>query len=136
MTPNAPVPSAQVPPAPATDPAMAPVTDPAVAAATGQSGEDDEAMRTLPTLSRDGYTVVFDSSEAYRSQLDHNLRHGALVVRSTPLPIGTQRMLALQVPGQAPYTVSARVMFSDAGKLGFMLDSFNLHKARLEGLAG
>ena len=56
------------------------------------------------------------------------------MVRAAPLALGTQRMLALVIPGRAPYTVSARVIFNDGGKLGFMLDSFALHKGRLEQL--
>lgn len=97
---------------------------------------EDEVSRTLPTLDSDGFTVRFESAEAYRLQFDSNLRHGGLVVRAAPLSIGTQRMLALSVPGHEPYTVSARVVFHEPGKLGFMLDSLALHKGRLANLGG
>jgi hypothetical protein len=78
--------------------------------------------------------VRFESNAAYSEQLQNHLRHGGLVVLAEPIAIGTQRMLALVVPGRAPYTVSARVIFHDQGKVGFMLDSFALHKSRLEQL--
>ncbi len=88
----------------------------------------------LPTLERDGFTVRFESAQAYKMQFDTSLRHGGLVVSADPLSIGTQRMLALNVPGADIYTVSARVVFAEPGKLGFMLDSFALHKSHLESL--
>ncbi len=90
----------------------------------------------LPSLERDGFTVNFDSVEAYKAQFEHSLKHGGLVVSADALAIGTQRMLALKVPGADVYTVSARVVFYETGKLGFMLDSFALHRSRLQGLAG
>lgn len=88
----------------------------------------------LPTLERDGFTVSFESTAAYKTQFDASLRHGGLVVSASPLSIGTQRMLALNIPGSDVYTVSARVVFAEPGKLGFMLDSFALHKSHLESL--
>ncbi len=90
---------------------------------------------SLPSLDRDGYTVRFESPEAYTVQYGANIEHGGLVVRASALPLGTQRMLALEVPGRAAYTVSARVIYHQDGKLGFMLDSFNLHKSHLKRLA-
>jgi len=90
----------------------------------------------LPSLERDGFTVNFESVEAYKAQFEHSLKHGGLVVSADALAIGTQRMLALKVPGADVYTVSARVVFYETGKLGFMLDSFALHRNRLQGLAG
>lgn len=91
------------------------------------SGPDEP----LPTLADDGVTVHFLSPDAYRKQLTHHLRHGGLVVRAEPLPVGTQRLLALAVPGRDPYTLSARVIFTAGGRLGFAVDSFPLHKGRL-----
>lgn len=88
---------------------------------------------TLPEL--EGDTVRFAAREHFQAQFRNNLMHGGLVVRAKPLAIGTQRLLALLVPGSDPYTVSARVIFHEPGKLGFMLDSFNLHKARLQQMA-
>lgn len=89
---------------------------------------------TLPTLGDDGHTVHFESSDAYIVQYSSNIEHGGLVVKANALPIGTQRMLELEVPGSDKYTVSARVIYHQDGKVGFMLDSFNIHKARLKQL--
>jgi hypothetical protein len=91
-------------------------------------------LETLPTLGDDGHTVRFDSSDAYGVQYAANIEHGGLVVLGDALPIGTQRMLALEVPGSEKYTVSARVIYHQDGKTGWMLDSFNIHKARLKQL--
>lgn len=124
--PSAPAPSAAAPSAPAPAAAVAPAAGPTT----------DDITSTLPELGSDGYTVRFDSPEAYRTQFESNLRHGGLVVRAGPLAIGTQRMLALAIPGQEAYTVSARVVFHEPGKLGFMLDSLALHKNKLAGLGG
>lgn len=93
------------------------------------------ADASLPTLDRDGYTVRFASPEAYSVQYAANIEHGGLVVLADALPLGTQRMLALEVPGSAAYTVSARVIYHQDGKLGFMLDSFSIHKSHLKRLA-
>ena len=119
--PPAPVPVAVPAPVPVAVPAPVPV--PVAPAA--------EAVDDLPTLESDGATVLFASAEAYRRHLDEHLARGGLVVRAAPLSIGTQRMLRLQVPGRQPYTISARVIFSDGGKLGFMVDSFALHRVKL-----
>ena len=89
----------------------------------------------LPTLDGDGYTVRFASASAYRRQFTSHITHGGLVARAAPLPIGTQRMLSLVVPGVGTYTVSARVIFNSTGKLGFMLDSFSVHRNRLAAMA-
>lgn len=93
------------------------------------------ADASLPTLDRDGYTVRFASPDAYSVQYAANIEHGGLVVLADALPLGTQRMLALEVPGSAAYTVSARVIYHQDGKLGFMLDSFSIHKTHLKRLA-
>ena len=93
------------------------------------------ADECLPVLDRDGYTVRFASAAAYAVQYGANIEHGGLVVSAPPMPIGTQRMLALEVPGRPAYTVSARVIYNQDGRLGFMLDSFSLHKVHLKSLA-
>lgn len=89
----------------------------------------------LPVLDGDGYTVRFASATAYQNQFASHISHGGLVVRAPPMSIGTQRMLSLVVPGIGTYTVSARVIFHTTGKLGFMLDSFSLHRDRLAEMA-
>ena len=132
------------PPKPIVAPPPFDDTSPGVAGALAplSSAIDDLAPRpatpppvdlTLPEL--DGDTVRFQVAEHFRAQFRNNLMHGGLVVRAKPLAIGTQRLLAIAVPGFEPYTVSARVIFHEPGKLGFMLDSFNLHKARLQQMA-
>ncbi len=100
---------------------------------TSKEADDREA---LPILEADGYTVRFSSAGAYQWQFAHHINHGGLVVASTQtLPIRTQRMLSLVVPDVGTYTVSARVIFQGDGKLGFMLDSFGLHRERLAAMA-
>ena len=100
----------------------------------------DEAETTtddaeLPLLESDGFTVSFTSAGAYRFQYQSHIRHGGLVLQALPLPVGTQRMLSLAVPNVGTYTVSARVIFHTKGKLGFMLDSFGVHRERLAAMA-
>ncbi|MEL7367765.1 MAG: hypothetical protein AAFN74_02550 [Myxococcota bacterium] len=89
----------------------------------------------LPTLESDGHTVRFRSIETYKEQFSSHIVHGGLVVRAEPLPIGTQRMLSLVVPGAGTYALSARVIFHTVGKLGFMVDSFSVHRGRLTAMA-
>jgi len=88
----------------------------------------------LPLLERDGCTVRFTSIDNYREQFETHLTHGGLVVAAEPMPVGTQRMLLLAVPGARAYTVSARVVFNQPGVVGFMLDSFGLHRDKLKSL--
>jgi hypothetical protein len=104
-----------------------PRTDPA-----GSETEDDSPV---PRLERDGYTVRFGSRASYRAQHDSHLEHGGLVVRAPPMKVGEQKMLVLDVPGCDRYTVSARVVFNQPGQVGFMLDSFSLHRDRLRRMA-
>lgn len=145
---KAPTPAPQVvepaPASPSVEAAAAPASA-EVPAATSNSEPEPSALEVegdpvpttdLPSLERDGFTVNFESVEAYKAQFEHSLKHGGLVVSADALAIGTQRMLALKVPGADVYTVSARVVFYETGKLGFMLDSFALHRNRLQGLAG
>jgi hypothetical protein len=78
-----------------------------------------------------GVNVRFASHEQFRSQHASNISHGGIIVRADPLPIGTQRFLALHIPGRDKYTVSARVTFAGNGTLGFAIDSFHTHKEPL-----
>ncbi|MEM1024856.1 MAG: hypothetical protein AAGD10_03055 [Myxococcota bacterium] len=90
----------------------------------------------IPVLDSDGYTVRFASVAAYRHQYDEHVEHGGLVARGGPVRVGQQKMLVLEIPGRERYTVSARVMFNSSGQVGFMFESFALHKDRLRQLAG
>jgi hypothetical protein len=90
----------------------------------------------LPTLEADGVTVSFGSVEAYQAQLEAHLARGGLVVRAASLPIGTQRMLVLCVPGRRPHRVRARVIFHEPGRLGFMVDAFAQQRPQLLALGG
>jgi len=114
-------------PAPAASPPEEPAAEPASATPGGS---------TLPLIARDGCTVRFDDLEAYREQYASHLAHGGLVARAEPMPVGTQRMLVLSVPGSKDYTVSARVVFNQPGVVGFMLDSIGLHRERLKAMLG
>ena len=102
-------------------------------------GPEEDAECTadfdLPRLESDGYTVRFASASAYRAQYAEHISHGGMVVAASALPIGTQRMLSLVVPVVGTYTVSARVVFHTEGRLGFMLDSFGIHRERLKAMA-
>ena len=97
---------------------------------------DDAESTPVPRLEQDGYTVQFSSLANYRIQHAQHIEHGGLVVRSAPLTVGIQKMLVLSVPGFDRYTVSARVVFNQPGIVGFMLDSFSLHRDRLRQIAG
>ena len=89
----------------------------------------------LPRLEDDGFTVRFASMFAYQAQFSSHLNHGGLVVLGEALPVGAQRMLSLVVPDVGTYTVSGRVIFHTAGRLGFILDSFGVHKEKLAAMA-
>ncbi|MGF1508266.1 MAG: hypothetical protein ACFB9M_02040 [Myxococcota bacterium] len=99
--------------------------------------EDEEPIDPkdpVPTLGRNGYSVRFGSKDAYRAQHESHIEHGGLVVRSEPMKVGAQKTLVLQVPGVERYTVSGRVVFNQPGLVGFMLDSFSLHRDRLRAM--
>ncbi len=89
----------------------------------------------LPVLERDGCTVRFQDYAAFVEQYASHLVHGGLVVAADPMTVGTQRMLVLAIPDKGDYTVSARVVFNQPGVVGFMVDSFGLHRERLKALA-
>jgi Tfp pilus assembly protein PilZ len=89
----------------------------------------------LPHLEGDGVTLRFASAEQYKSQYKANVAHGGIIVRATPLPIGTQKFLGIEIPGRERYTVSARVTFIGEGTVGFVIDSFPIHKAQLRNFA-
>ena len=60
---------------------------------------------------------------------------GGLIVRSAPLPIGTQKMVRLTIPGlPEPLSLSARVGFVGSGTVGLMIDSFSKYKVLFEKL--
>lgn len=89
----------------------------------------------LPVLEGDGVTLRFSSSSQYREQHKINVQHGGIIARSAPLPIGSQRFLGLEIPGQSRYTVSARVTFLGEGVVGFTIDSFPNHRTQLRTFA-
>lgn len=111
-------------------PMAAPEPAPPAAAADAPSPTEG----SLPELTADG-TLRFASPGAFKSQFDANLVHGGVVARSTPLPIGSHKMLRFEVPGVASdVQVSARVGFVGQGTVGFMIDTFALQRPRLEAL--
>lgn len=89
----------------------------------------------LPQLESDGVTLRFFSADQYKAQYRANVAHGGIIVRATPLPIGTQKFLGIEIPGRDRYTVSARVTFIGEGTVGFVIDSFPIHKAQLKNFA-
>jgi hypothetical protein len=93
------------------------------------------ADNELPQLENDGVTLRFASLNQYRVQHKANIAHGGIIVRSAPLAIGTQKFLVLLIPGRERYTVSARVTFIGDGTIGFVIDSFPMHKTQLKSLA-
>lgn len=88
----------------------------------------------LPVLSNDD-RLSFASHEDFKTQFRTDITHGGLLVRSPPLPIGSQRRLSLVVPG-APgaLELSVRVGFVGKGTVGFMIDSFAAHRPKLKAL--
>lgn len=109
-------------------PARAPSTIAVTPAPAGGSAD-------LPLLENDGVTLRFASADQYRSQHKANIAHGGIIVRSSPLPIGTQKFLGVEIPGRERYTISARVTFIGDGTVGFVIDSFPIHKAQLKAFA-
>ncbi len=99
-------------------------------------GGGEGSSEGFPTLEADGFTVRFRNLAQFRAQCSGNLVHGGLVVAHEPLPVGNQRMLKLRVPDRPDYTVSARVVFNQPGAVGFMVDSIQLHRERLQQMAG
>ncbi len=88
----------------------------------------------LPILSNDD-RLSFASHEDFKTQFRTDITHGGLLVRSPPLPIGSQRRLSLVVPGApAALELSVRVGFVGKGTVGFMIDSFAAHRPKLEAL--
>jgi hypothetical protein len=60
------------------------------------------------------------------------VQHGGIIARASALPIGSQRFLGIEIPGQSRYTVSVRVTFIGEGVVGFTIDSFPSHRAQLK----
>jgi hypothetical protein len=89
----------------------------------------------LPLLEADGVTLRFQSITQYKTQHRANIAHGGIIVRSGPIPIGTQKFIGIQIPGKDRYTVSARVTFIGDGTVGFVIDSFPIHRAQLKAFA-
>ena len=78
----------------------------------------------VPSLAADGTRVLFESFQQFVVQHRTSITQGALVVKATNIPPGTQRSLRLVIPGidDAP-TVAGSVAFQGAGTIGFMLAS-------------
>jgi hypothetical protein len=93
-------------------------------------------LTDIPVLASDESTVVFSSAAQYSLQHRTNIVHGAIVVRSAPIPIGTLKTLHIFVPGRsAPYTVRAKVILSTEDSIGLSIDEFDAHAEALERLA-
>lgn len=115
------------------------IIDEAVAGSSAPArvtGEAGGGSSPLPALADDGVTIAFSSPLQYRTQYEANIAYGGIIVRGQPLPIGMQKFLAIQIPGRARYTVGARVTFIGDGTIGFMIDSFPIHRTALKGFAG
>jgi hypothetical protein len=116
------------------NPITNPITNPTTNPEQPASGE--VLKKKLPALESDGSTVRFESLVQYRSQFLSNIAYGGIVVRSPPIPIGTSRMLELDLPGAGfRPRVSARVTFNLGGTVGFMIDDFAAHQELLAGIA-
>lgn len=97
-------------------------------------GEPASPEASLPELAADG-TLRFASARAFQAQFATNLVHGGIVARSSPLPIGSQKMLKFSVPGVSDdVQLSARVGFVGQGTVGFMIDTFAVNRPRLESI--
>jgi hypothetical protein len=101
-------------------------------AASNPPAKAHEPEPELPELESDGVTLRFASANQYLKQHTANIAHGGIIARSTPIPVGTQRFLGLQIPGKGRYTVSVRVTFVGEGTIGFAIDSFPIHKDKLK----
>jgi hypothetical protein len=111
-----------------TEPAPEVDTDEMAKQALAQDQDDTGIEMALPILEEDG-TLEFASAADYRAQYQSDIVKGGLVARSPPLPLGTQRMVRLNVPGaKTAVAVSVRVGFVGSGTVGLMIDSFSKHK--------
>ncbi len=90
--------------------------------------EDTGIEVQLPELEDDG-TLSFASPASFKAQYTTDILKGGLMARSPPLPIGTQKMIRVTIPGMAEVVaVSAHVGFVGGGTVGLMIDSFAKHK--------
>lgn len=90
--------------------------------------DDTNVGGQLPELASDG-TLSFATADDFRAQYRSDIIKGGLIARSPPLPIGSQRMICVDVPGIVEAVkVSARVGFVGSGTVGLMIDSFAKHK--------
>ena len=105
------------------------------ASSTAHGSKAHASEPDLPLLESDGVTLRFATADQYRAQHKANIAHGGIIVRSMPLPIGTQKFLGIEIPGRDRYTISARVTFIGDGTVGFVIDSFPIHKAQLKAFA-
>jgi hypothetical protein len=113
-----------------------PVTNPTTNPDQRTPASSEVLQKKLPLLQQDGSTVRFESIIQYRSQYQSNIAYGGIVVRSPPIPVGTSRMLEIELPGsEFRPRVSARVTFNLGGTVGFMIDDFAAHEGLLSGIA-
>lgn len=90
----------------------------------------------LPVLEPDGATVVFASHAQFVAQWSSNIAHGALVVRTAPIPVGERRQLAIKITGiWERYRLTCAVVVNTEDTVGFVIDRFPEHEARLARLA-
>lgn len=89
----------------------------------------------LPALEPDGVTLRFQSKGQYREQHRTNIQHGGIIAQAAAIALGTQRFISIEIPGHDRYTVSARVTFIGDGSVGFVIDSFAMHRAQLRAFA-
>lgn len=119
------------------DPPIAGVPPPARtdSTMTDMPAVNGAVLTDIPVLADDESTVVFSSPAQYLLQHRTNIAHGAIVVRSRPIPIGTEKTLHLSVPGKiAAYTLRAKVILSTDDSIGLSINEFDAHAAALEQL--
>jgi hypothetical protein len=91
----------------------------------------------VPHLGADGEQVKFQTHEHYVVQHKANISQGAIVVRSQPIPIGTTRRLALEIPTvQERPSFEATVSFLQDNIVGFAINGFAQVKEMLVRLTG
>lgn len=96
---------------------------------------DGAMLEDIPELADDGSTVLFASAPQYLLQHKTNIAHGAIVVRSLPMPIGIEKTLHLSVPGvKDAYTLKARVILSTEDSITFSIEELDRHASQLAAL--
>lgn len=105
------------------------------ATASESDHESDPDPADVPDLGADGRTVLFRTLGQYKVQHRVNLKNGAIVLKSDPLPAGTRRELLLVIPGaRGPLHLSAQVMFQGPGTIGMSVSLNDVLKAKLEAM--